>query len=202
MKSKIFWIMAWLSVVLIPLGWADISTLANRNLEQLLMSSGVLAVNIAKINGITPLMGNGVTGTGSQRVTIASDNTPFPIKIDQTTPGTTNLVDIQARPQDSSCKTVTVNAQGVANAGVTVDATAGGVTVLAASSTRCSALLSNLQGGGDALCAPTTVTVTTTVGFRLPAGQSLSLGLEAQQAWKCIRQGATSATLYVVEATS
>lgn len=31
--------------------------------------------NVAQINGVTPLMGNGVTGTGSQRVTIASDNT-------------------------------------------------------------------------------------------------------------------------------
>jgi hypothetical protein len=36
-------------------------------------------VNEAQINGVTPLMGNGVTGTGSQRVTIASNNTAFPI---------------------------------------------------------------------------------------------------------------------------
>jgi len=31
--------------------------------------------NVAQINGVTVLMGNGATGTGSQRVTIASDNT-------------------------------------------------------------------------------------------------------------------------------
>lgn len=31
--------------------------------------------NIAQINGVTPLMGNGITGTGSPRVTIASDTT-------------------------------------------------------------------------------------------------------------------------------
>lgn len=48
--------------------------------------------NLAQMNGAAILMGNGVTGTGSQRVTIASDNTPFPIKLDQTTPGTTNAV--------------------------------------------------------------------------------------------------------------
>lgn len=36
-------------------------------------------VNVAQINGVTPLMGNGVTGTGSPRVTIASDNTPFSV---------------------------------------------------------------------------------------------------------------------------
>ena len=35
--------------------------------------------NVAQINGVTPLMGNGVTGTGSQRVTIASDNTAFTV---------------------------------------------------------------------------------------------------------------------------
>lgn len=37
------------------------------------------AVNVAQVNGITPLMGNGITGTGSQRVTIASDNTAFSV---------------------------------------------------------------------------------------------------------------------------
>lgn len=35
-------------------------------------------VNIKEINGVTPLMGNGTTGTGSQRVTISSDNTVLP----------------------------------------------------------------------------------------------------------------------------
>lgn len=37
------------------------------------------STNVAQIAGVTPLMGNGVTGTGSQRVTIASDNTAFPV---------------------------------------------------------------------------------------------------------------------------
>ena len=50
------------------------------------------SVNVAQMNGVTTLMGNGTTGTGSQRVTIASDNTPFAIKTDQTTHGTTDLV--------------------------------------------------------------------------------------------------------------
>ena len=39
------------------------------------------SVNVAQINGVTTLMGNGVTGTGSQRVTIASDNTVFTVAI-------------------------------------------------------------------------------------------------------------------------
>lgn len=33
------------------------------------------AVNVAQINGVTPLMGNGATGTGSPRATISNDNT-------------------------------------------------------------------------------------------------------------------------------
>ena len=37
--------------------------------------------NVAQINGVTPLMGNGIAGTGSQRVTIASDNTAFSVNI-------------------------------------------------------------------------------------------------------------------------
>lgn len=36
-------------------------------------------VNISQINGVTPLMGNGATGTGSLRVTIANDNTAIPV---------------------------------------------------------------------------------------------------------------------------
>lgn len=36
-------------------------------------------VNIKEINAVTPLMGNGTTGTGSLRVTIASDNTAFSV---------------------------------------------------------------------------------------------------------------------------
>lgn len=55
----------------------------NTTLGSPFQAGGALAanqsVNISQINGITPLMGNGVTGTGSQRVTIASDNTAFSV---------------------------------------------------------------------------------------------------------------------------
>lgn len=50
------------------------------------------AVNVAQINGVTPLMGNGVTGTGSQRVTIASDNTAFTVNAAQS--GTWNITNV------------------------------------------------------------------------------------------------------------
>jgi hypothetical protein len=45
------------------------------------------SVNVSQINGVTPLMGNGATGTGSHRVTIASDNTAFAVNA-QVTPVT------------------------------------------------------------------------------------------------------------------
>lgn len=54
-------------------------------------------VDVASINGVTPLMGNGVTGTGSLRVTIASDNTAFSVNASGTktnnnaAPGATNV---------------------------------------------------------------------------------------------------------------
>lgn len=43
------------------------------------VSASVYQSNVKQINGITPLMGNGITGTGSLRVTIASDNTAFAV---------------------------------------------------------------------------------------------------------------------------
>jgi hypothetical protein len=50
------------------------------------------SVNVSQINGVTPLMGNGVTGTGSQRVTIASDNTAFTVNAAQS--GTWNVTNV------------------------------------------------------------------------------------------------------------
>ena len=105
-------------------------------------------------------------------------------------------------PADAACKKITVNPSGVGSAGVTVDATAGGVIIMAASTTRCNAAFYALQGGGDVLCGPSTITVTSTVGFYIAAGQNLGdLGLAAQEQWKCIRQGATNGTVYVATQT-
>lgn len=57
--------------------------------------SGGSNVNIADINSVTPLMGNGLTGTGSLRVTVASDNTAFAVTGNKTNnnavPGATNF---------------------------------------------------------------------------------------------------------------
>lgn len=53
---------------------------ANATLQTQTDTTMIGGVNIKEINAVTPLMGNGVTGTGSLRVTVASDNTAFSIK--------------------------------------------------------------------------------------------------------------------------
>ena len=63
-------------------------TLASDSTGQVTLAAGAAtigaltanqSVNAAQINGVAPLMGNGITGTGSQRVTVASDNTAFAV---------------------------------------------------------------------------------------------------------------------------
>lgn len=77
--------------------------LANVTLQTQTDTVMVGGVNVKEINGVAPLMGNGTSGTGAQRVTIASDSTGQialaagsalvgKVGIDQTTPGTTNAV--------------------------------------------------------------------------------------------------------------
>ena len=58
------------------------------------------SVNKAQINGVAPLMGNGVSGTGTQRVNIASDNTAFPVNA-TLSPGST--VKFTFRKINGSC---------------------------------------------------------------------------------------------------
>lgn len=92
------------------------------------------SVNEAQINGVTPLMGNGVTGTGSQRVTIASDNTAFAVNSTLTAETTKNIGTIR----------VTGNVGGV------LDAIGQNVTAPA----------NWLQAGCQFQTTPTTITAT------------------------------------------
>jgi hypothetical protein len=96
------------TVVVAAYGFTGSFDMAALSLSGSVSLNGTSSMNVAQINGVTPLMGNGVTGTGSQRVTIASDNTAFPVNanlqagsnlvgkvgIDQTTVGTTNGVSL------------------------------------------------------------------------------------------------------------
>jgi len=94
---------------------------------------------------------------------------------------------------------VKVNLKGTSNADITVDSTAGGVVVMDALSTRCSANIRN-TGTADMRCAPASVTVSTTAGALLKPGDIAVLGVEGAEAWRCIRTTGTSTTTNVLEA--
>ena len=78
------------------------------------------SVNVAQINGVTTLMGAGNTGTGSQRVTIATDQADVSVKPNHA--ATANLTNVAA-----SAASVTVLAGNTARKGCIVvnDSTAG-----------------------------------------------------------------------------
>lgn len=100
-------------------------------------------------------------------------------------------------PVDAPCKTLVTNAKGAANAPIAVTNSA--TTVADAFATRCGILIINESGGGDMRCTTGAVTPTTTVGFLVAAGQSVNVGLPAQEQVRCIRTGATNATVSVIE---
>lgn len=107
------------------------------------------STNVAQVNGVTPLMGNGVTGTGSLRVTLASD-----------TSSNTNAfkVDGSAVTQPVS-GTITANI-GTTN-GVALDASVTGLQVAQGST-------SSGQKGGLAQGAVTTAAPTYTTAQTSP----------------------------------
>jgi hypothetical protein len=106
------------------------------------------AVNVAQINGVTPLMGAGNTGTGSPRVTIATDQANVPVAVKTAVgPGT------------------------IATGQVTTSTTAG--TMVAANATRRRCILKNTDASITVTVGP--ATVTTGNGMPLKAGESLEV---------------------------
>lgn len=102
-------------------------------------------------------------------------------------------------PMSAPCQNISINLQGSGNADITVDATAGGVTVMAANNHRCAVLITN-SSANDMRCAPTNITVTSSVGYYVKGNTTLELGPgESKDAWKCIRTGGSSATASVLE---
>lgn len=67
------------TAVPISVGTVTVTGSVNATLQTQTDTVMVGGVNIKEINAVTPLMGNGTTGTGSLRVTIASDNTAFAV---------------------------------------------------------------------------------------------------------------------------
>lgn len=124
------------------------------------------SVNMAQINGVTPLMGNGVTGTGSQRVTIASDNTAFSVNatlsaettkvigVTRSADGSGNLLTSTSNALDVNLKTssITLNTSDAVTSTVTPADKTGSGTISAlngtvvATTNGCSIVSFNILG--------------------------------------------------------
>jgi hypothetical protein len=124
------------------------------------------STNVSQINGVTPLMGNGVTGTGSQRVTIASDNTAFSVNAAQSGTWTVqpgNTANTTAWKVDGSAVTQPVSGTVTANIGssgsLALDASVSGLEVSQGSTT--SGQKGVLIQGAVTTAAPTDTTAQT-----------------------------------------
>lgn len=95
------------------------------------------------------------------------------------------------------CRSTLTNAKGTALAPVTVSTTV--VTVLDAATNRCGGIVQNEQGNGDVRCAWGTETPSSTAGFLLAAGQSVSFGFTDQQQLRCIRTGTVDGKISTLE---
>ncbi len=145
------------------------------------------STNIAQINAVAPLMGNGVTGTGSQRVTIASDNTVIPIA----NPSNLDVaLSTRLKPADTLTAVTTVGtvttitntvptsevAPTTVLNGKTTVTTAGTRVVLAGSTTVKSVTIKALAGNTGTIYVGS-ATVAAANGFQLAAGDTISIDL-------------------------
>jgi hypothetical protein len=143
------------------------------------------SVNVSQINAVTPLMGNGVTGTGSQRVTIASDNTAFNVNVGAY-PG---LPTLAAVPE-------TISATGTTGATTaTLAAAVGKTTYICGFAIRANA---TAAATGN---ATVTGTITGTMNFtQWTAPLASGIGLVEERFWPCVAASATNTTIAVVSA--
>lgn len=142
------------------------------------------STNIAQINGVTPLMGNGVTGTGSQRVTIASDNTAFAVN-STLSAETTKVIG-------------TVNVAASQTIAVTNTGTFATQATLAAETTKVIGVTRTSDGAGNLLTSNST---TYTAKFGLDANLLGTLGTAFTTAGKVDVKGADG-DVFVRQATA
>lgn len=109
------------------------------------------SVNNAQINGVAPLMGNGVTGTGSQRVTIASDNTAFSVNAVQSGTWTTRVVGNAGAVFDGA--TAAAVPANVLYNGINIGGNLAGLTGLATGATVKAATVAIVDASGNQITA-------------------------------------------------
>lgn len=136
-------------------------------------------VNIKEINAVTPLMGAGATGTGSQRVTAAQDTTT----IAGSAPGTAgtpsaNVVSIQGVASGTTVPVTTSSAGATSNNGSTTITTGATFqTLLASNAARKGCLIQNPTTATEVLFVSVgiaTGSATTAKSYTLNPGGSFS----------------------------
>lgn len=73
---------------------------------------GSVTSNLTQINGTTVAQGNGVAGSATQRITVASDNTPFPTIVSGITKGTTSAASATVSSVNADCNALDVFMKG------------------------------------------------------------------------------------------
>ena len=166
-------------------------TLASDSTGQVVLAAGAAiigslaanqSVNMAQAAGAALLVGNGITGTGSPRVTIASDNTPFTVNAAQsgtwnvgTLTTITNAVTTQDQAQAGG-RRVGPREQGAYEASRVIKASAGRLRVLMGYNSKTSAqfiqVFNSTTVPADATAPIYTFTVPASSNFSLDLGET------------------------------
>lgn len=163
-------------------------------------ASGTQDTNLIQINGNTVLAGNGVTGTGSQRVTIASDNTAFTVNAAQS--GSWTVTANAGTNLNTSLLALdtTVDARSATASNTRVAVTTASTQLLAANANRKIASIFNQSGATLFLKLGAAAVVNQ--GIRLPNFSEYTIGRDFQ--WTGTINAISSAgtnTLEVFEGT-
>jgi hypothetical protein len=130
--------------------------------------------NVNQINGVTPLMGNGTTGTGSPRVTIASDNTAFAVNANMANVGGA-AVSLGSKASSASIPVVMASDQTAADPCMFQAKT----NVPISTATGTVALVAGVSAKKVYVCSLSLVT-TTAVSVSLSEGSGATCGTSAQ----------------------
>lgn len=148
-------------------GGGNLATLAGA------ITAAVQQTNEKQINGVVPLMGNGVTGTGSQRVTVASDNTAFSVNAVES--GTWNITNISGTVSLPTGAATSANQTNATQKSQIVD---GSGNVIASTSNNLNVQCANCSGSGVSAADAATFTAGTSL-FAPVGGQFTSGGATA-----------------------
>lgn len=117
-----------------------------------------LSENLAQVNGATVNIGNGTAGTGTQRVVLASDQTPFTVNAAQSGSWTSTVTQATGTNLHTVVDSGTITSNIGTTGGIALDATLAKLTIAQGASTG--ANTQALAGSVTTAAAPTYTTAT------------------------------------------